>query len=164
MAGGEHAFGVYIGSTIHEVAQVVAAGSAVGGAAADTAVIAKMVRVMMLAPFLLGLSAWLARHPDAAQRAVGAADQRASRVTVPWFAVGFVAVVGLHSLLDLPAPVTAAATALDNLLLATAMAALGLTTQVSAIRKAGLRPLLLGLGLFGWLVVGGAALNRLILG
>jgi uncharacterized membrane protein YadS len=48
------AYGLWAGSTIHEVAQVVAAGHAVGNAAADTAVIAKIVRVMMLAPFLVG--------------------------------------------------------------------------------------------------------------
>ena len=105
----------------------------------------------------------LARNPDAAQRATGAADPRASRVTVPWFAVGFVAVVGFNSLQWLPQPVTAAATALDNHLLAMAMAALGLTTHVSAIRKTGVRPLLLALLLFGWLVAGGALLNRLFL-
>jgi uncharacterized membrane protein YadS len=43
-------YGVFVGSTVHEVAQVVAAGEAIGSQAADTAVIAKMVRVMMLAP------------------------------------------------------------------------------------------------------------------
>ena len=164
MAGGEHAFGVYIGSTVHEVAQVVAAGNAVSAAAADTAVIAKMVRVMMLAPFLICLSAWLARHPGADRRATGAARPSAPRVTVPWFAVGFVAVVLFNSLQWLPAPVTRAATELDNHLLAMAMAALGLTTHVSAIRRAGVRPLLLALMLFGWLMVGGALLNRLVLG
>ena len=51
----------FVGSTVHEVAQVVAAGEAIGSQAADTAVIAKMVRVMMLAPFLLVLSMWLSR-------------------------------------------------------------------------------------------------------
>lgn len=159
-AADEHAFGVYIGSTIHEVAQVVAAGNAVGGAAADTAVIAKMVRVMMLAPFLLALSAWLARHPENG----AAAGRGAQRVTVPWFAIGFVAVVLFNSLQWLPRPVTQAVTALDNHLLAMAMAALGLTTHLSAIRKAGARPLLLALGLFGWLVLGGALLNSYVQG
>ena len=103
------------------------------------------------------------RHPDAARRASGA-TQGATRVTVPWFAVGFVAVVAFNSLQWLPQPVTAAATALDNHLLAMAMAALGLTTHVSAIRKAGVRPLLLALLLFGWLVVGGALLNQAVQG
>src|ERR1700712_3112558 len=55
------AYGLWAGSTIHEERQVVAAGHAFGDGAADTAVIAKMVRVMMLAPFLVALSAWFAR-------------------------------------------------------------------------------------------------------
>jgi uncharacterized integral membrane protein (TIGR00698 family) len=58
-------YGVFVGSTVHEVAQVVAAGEAIGSQAADTAVIAKMVRVMMLAPFLLVLSMWLTRSERA---------------------------------------------------------------------------------------------------
>ena len=164
IAGGEHAFGVYIGSTIHEVAQVVAAGNAVGGTASDTAVIAKMVRVMMLAPFLMGLAAWLARHPEPAHRALGRPDRGAPHVAVPWFAIGFVAVVLFNSLQWLPAPVITAVTELDNYLLAMAMAALGLSTHVSAIRKAGLRPLGLALLLFVWLVVGGALLNQCVQG
>jgi uncharacterized membrane protein YadS len=48
---------------------------------------------------------------------------------------------------------------LDNFLLATAMAGLGLTTQFSAIRKAGFKPLLLGMILFFWLVFGGGVIN-----
>src|SRR6202522_1674546 len=57
------AYGIYAGSTIHEVAQVVAAGRAITDAAANTAVITKMVRVMMLSPFLIILSTYLARAP-----------------------------------------------------------------------------------------------------
>src|SRR5215469_17595446 len=49
----EHAFGIYVGATVHEVAQVVAAARAVGSQAADTAVITKMLRVVLLAPVLM---------------------------------------------------------------------------------------------------------------
>lgn len=149
------AYGVFAGSTIHEVAQVVAAGRAVGEQAADTAVIAKMLRVMMLAPFLILLSAWLSRA-DAKHAGAGAGR---GRIVVPWFALGFVAVVGLHSLAVLPAAVVAHAIEVDTVLLAMAMAGLGLTTHVSAIRKAGFRPLALAALLFAWLVCGGLAIN-----
>lgn len=159
--GGARGFGVYIGSTVHEVGQVVAAGEAVGAQAADAAVIAKMVRVMLLAPFLLVLSAWLLRHPGAARRLAG---RDGGRVAMPWFALAFVAVVLLNSLHWLLPATKATAVALGDLLLAMAMAALGLTTRVAAIRAAGARPLLLALLLFGWLVVGGALLNRWALG
>lgn len=152
--GGAQGFGVYAGSTIHEVAQVVAAARSIGPGAADAAVISKMVRVMMLAPFLLMLSAWLSRHERRPARTTPA------QLTMPWFAFGFVGVVLFNSLQLLPAPVVAMATDLDTVLLAMAMAALGLATHVGAIRQAGLKPLLLAAVLFTWLVVGGALINR----
>ncbi len=155
----QKAYGLYAGSTIHEVAQVVAAGRAVGDDAADTAVIAKMVRVMMLAPFLIILSAWLSRHPDAADADVGSSDREPGRIVIPWFALVFVVVAGINSLHGLPKPLVAGAIGIDTFLLAMAMAALGLTTHVSAIRTAGVRPLALATLLFGWLIVGGLAIN-----
>jgi uncharacterized integral membrane protein (TIGR00698 family) len=149
----EQAYGVFTGSTVHEVAQVVAAGRAVSEGAADTAVIAKMVRVMMLAPFLVALSLLLARG--------GRAQAGATRVkiVVPWFAFGFVAVAGFNSLHLLPAAWVALAIDVDTVLLAMAMAALGLTTHASALRQAGMKPLLLALLLFGWLLAGGLGIN-----
>jgi len=159
IAGGERGFGVYVGSTLHEVAQVVAAAHSIGAQAADTAVIAKMVRVMLLAPFLLLLSAWLARdeacHDQAAQGGV-----KRARPGVPGFAIGFVAVVLFNSLALLPNAVRAALTDIDTVMLAMAMAALGLSTPVSALRQAGIKPMLLALILFIWLVVGGALINH----
>lgn len=162
--GGADGFGIYAGSTIHEVAQVVAAARSVDPHAADTAVIAKMVRVMMLAPFLIMLSAWLAR--DDAKQASGAradgqdATQHKAKLAVPWFAFAFVGVVIFNSLHLLSASVVAVTTGIDTILLTMAMAALGLATHISSIRKAGIKPLLLALILFVWLVVGGALINR----
>jgi uncharacterized integral membrane protein (TIGR00698 family) len=154
---GVRAFGVYTGSTIHEVAQVFAAGRSVSEAVANTAVVTKMVRVMMLAPFLMGLSAWIARGTD---RRIGAPGAR--RSGVPWFAVAFVGVVIFNSCGVLPARLVSAATTLDTVLLAMAMVSLGLTTHISALRAAGPRPLLLGAVLFAWLMVGGGAINLLV--
>ncbi len=148
----ETGFGVFTGSTVHEVAQVVAAGRAIGQPAADAAVIAKMVRVMMLAPFLVGLSALLARG-----RRAGNGPR--STIAVPWFAFGFIAMVGFNSLQLLPTHLVAALVDLDTALLAMAMAALGLTTHVSALRQAGTRPMLLALLLFAWLLGGGLLIN-----
>jgi uncharacterized integral membrane protein (TIGR00698 family) len=160
IAPGAEAFGIYAGSTIHEVAQVVAAARSIGQGAADTAVITKMVRVMMLAPFLVILSAWLAR--DEARGRVGRVGGATGKgkVSVPWFAFGFVGVVLFNSLHALPAPAVAVANEFDTVVLAMAMAALGLTTQLAAIRKAGVKPLMLALALFAWLVCGGALINH----
>ncbi|WP_313213402.1 YeiH family protein [Stenotrophomonas acidaminiphila] len=145
-------YGVFTGSTVHEVAQVVAAGRAVSQSAADAAVIAKMVRVMMLAPFLVGLSALLARGGNDG-------NHQRSTITVPWFAFGFIAMVGFNSLQLLPAGLVATLVELDTALLAMAMAALGLTTHASALRQAGPRPMLLAALLAAWLVGGGLLIN-----
>lgn len=161
--GGTHGFGVYTGSTIHEVAQVVAAGRAIGPDAAGAAVIAKMVRVMMLAPFLILLSAWLARDDARGGAADGPGDD-ARKMTIPWFAFGFVAVVLINSLQVLSPALVEFLVAVDTVLLAMAMAALGLSTHLSAIRKAGLKPLVLAACLFVWLVAGGAVINRVMVG
>ena len=160
------AYGIYAGSTIHEVAQVVAAGRAITDAAANTAVITKMVRVMMLAPFLIILSTYLSRTPNGggddgdAPATDDASPSRASRrIVIPWFALGFVAVAGLNSLAVLPHAFVSTAVDLDTGLLAMAMAALGVTTHVSAVRTAGIKPLALAALLFIWLIFGGVVIN-----
>jgi uncharacterized integral membrane protein (TIGR00698 family) len=153
--GGMRGFGLYVGSTVHEVAQVVAAARSIGAPASGTAVIAKMFRVIMLAPFLMALSGWLARSP-----APGANGASRTRIAVPWFAVSFLAVVLLHSVLPLPATWVHAGLQIDDVLLCTAMAALGLSTQVASVRHAGVRPLVLAACLFCWLVIAGAFVNR----
>lgn len=157
--GGASGFGLYAGSTIHEVAQVVAAARSVGTEAANTAVIAKMVRVMMLAPFLLLLSLWLGRGQGSGRDRASDSDAKA-KITVPWFAFAFVAMVGFNSLQWLPAQLHQAITVLDTGLLAMAMSALGLSTDFGAIRRAGVRPLWLASMLFVWLLVGGALINH----
>ncbi|WP_312687925.1 YeiH family putative sulfate export transporter [Kosakonia sp.] len=145
-------YGIWIGSTVHEVAQVVAAGHAISPDAENAAVIAKMLRVMMLAPFLLLLAARVKQLSPQN-------DNEKSKLTVPWFALGFIAVAIFNSFHLLPTSLVNALNALDTLLLAMAMAALGLTTHVSALKNAGAKPLVMGLLLFVWLIVGGGAIN-----
>ncbi|WP_432722369.1 YeiH family putative sulfate export transporter [Jeongeupia wiesaeckerbachi] len=146
------AFGVYTGSTIHEVAQVVAAGNQISPAVADTAVITKMIRVMMLAPFLLFVSVWF-------DRGAQAQHGHKPRITIPWFALLFIVMAGVNSTGLVPHALVERLVQLDTVLLAMAMAALGLDTRATAIRQAGLKPLLLATVLFGYLVFGGAAIN-----
>ncbi|WP_295747782.1 YeiH family protein [Undibacterium sp.] len=155
----QQAFGIYIGSSLHEVAQVVAAGRAVSQDAANTAVIAKMVRVMMLAPFLILLSIYLLRDKRAGEELSQPTERAFSGISFPWFTLGFMLVVALNSLAWLSAEVVNWLINFDGLLMAMAMAALGLTTHVSVIRQAGIKPLLLGALLFLWLMLGGALIN-----
>ncbi len=152
----ERAYGLYVGSTVHEVAQVVAAAKAVGDIAASNAVIEKMLRVMMLSPFLILLSLGLSRFSGG-----GAAHQRQAPA-IPWFAVWFVAVSGFNSLNWLPRPMVDAIVQLDLFLLTMAMFALGLRTSAGALKQAGLKPLLLAGLLFLFLSMGGYWINRLL--
>ncbi|WP_210449617.1 YeiH family protein [Pantoea ananatis] len=147
-------FGVFTGSTIHEVAQVVAAGHSIAPETESSAVIAKMLRVMMLAPFLLLLSGVLRREQTA--------QHSAQLVTFPWFALMFVAVALFNSLHWLPAGWVNTLNTLGGILLTMAMAALGLTTRFTALRAAGFKPVLLGALVFVWLIVGGGTINLLV--
>jgi uncharacterized integral membrane protein (TIGR00698 family) len=144
------AFGVYIGSTVHEVAQVVAIGNLLGDDVARNAVIVKMIRVMLLVPFLLGLSALLR----------GEGTRRRS-VTIPWFALIFVAFSGVNSLQILPHALIAGLREACVVCLVAAMAALGLDTTFARLRQTGPRVFVLGLCLFAWLVVGGGVVNAI---
>ena len=155
-----HDYGLFVGSTIHEVAQVVAAGRSVSAEAANTAVIEKMVRVMLLAPFLIALSAWLSRSNQGQQKL--ATDRGNVCKAIPWFAVLFIVVAGINSLFALPLLALLALGHLDTVLLAMAMAALGLTTHRAALRIAGVKPLLLGGLVFAWLVIGGGIINLVV--
>ena len=151
-------FGRYVGSTVHEVAQVVAIGDALGPEVARGAVVVKMIRVLLLVPFLLLLGAYLARRGGA--EAEGAS--RRSPVAVPWFAVAFILLAGVNSLQLLPEGAVAALRQCGMVLLTAAMAALGLETTLARMGRAGLRPLLLGAALFVHLVLGGGLLNWLL--
>jgi len=111
-------YGIFIGSTMHEVAQVVAAGHAISPDAENAAVIAKMLRDMMLAPFLIFLAARV-------KQLAPAGSDRKSKITIPWFAVLFIVVAIFNSFHLLPKAVVEMLVTLDTVLLAMAMAALG---------------------------------------
>lgn len=151
-------YGLFAGASLHEVAHVVAAGRAVGPEAAATAVIVKMLRVMMLAPLLVGVGLVLARRGAAAG---------AARPPFPWFAIGFLACVAVNSTGLVPPAAVAAINALDLFALTMAMCALGLDTSLDKVRAVGPRPFLLAGCLALWLVAGGyclAALARMVPG
>lgn len=158
----QHEYGIYAGSTLHEVAQVVAAGKSVGDEAAATGVIEKMIRVMLLAPFLLILSTTRAANGEPKGGQPHGASGK-PKIVIPWFAVLFLAMATVHSLHAIPAVIVKPLIAIDTGLLAMAMAALGLRTHVGAIRQAGVKPMLLALTLFAFLMTGGWAVNRAVM-
>lgn len=147
-------FGIYIGSTVHEVAQAVAAGQAIDPEAMNTAVVVKLMRVMMLAPVVL-IIAWLYRR----QQPI-APDATPAPIPIPWFVFGFILMVALNSWVSLSASIVSLLQTSAQILLTVAMTALGLQTRFSAIRAAGPKPLLLSALLFVLLIVGGYFAHR----
>jgi len=136
-----HAYGLWAGASIHEIAQVVAAAYQDGTQAGDFGTIAKLSRVMMLAPVVIGLG-FLAR------RARSTAHGTSKPVPLPWFVLGFVALVALNSLVTIPAPTKAVIVTATTFLLSVALAAMGLETDIAKLRMKGLRPFFLGLAAF----------------
>lgn len=144
--------GIFSGSTLHEVAHAVGAGEAIGGVTASTSIIVKMIRVMLLVPVLLILGWWAAAKM---RKSPAAAEGEKGKVAVPWFAFGFLLVIGFNSLNLLPEVVVGWINQFDTFLLTMAMAALGAETSFDKFNKAGVKPFLLAAILYVWLLVGG---------
>lgn len=150
--------GLFTGSTVHEVAHVVGAGNAMGQGVSNTAIIVKMIRVMMLVPALLVISWAVARNltkRDTAEQAKG-------KITIPWFAILFLVVIGFNSFNLLPASLVEWINQFDTFLLTMAMTALGAETSFDKFKKAGAKPFLLAAILFVWLIGGGYCLAKYV--
>ena len=154
--------GIFGGSTLHEVAHAVGAGNAMGGEIANVTVIVKMIRVMMLVPVLLVLAWWVAASRKSVAVAEGGEAAGKSKIAVPWFALGFLAVIAFNSFDLLPAAVVDVINYIDTFLLTMAMAALGAETSFDKFKKAGAKPFILAFLLYVWLLVGGWALARYV--
>ncbi|MEA3371705.1 MAG: YeiH family protein [Campylobacterota bacterium] len=153
-------FGIYVGGTIHEVAQVVAVPASVAGAPsemAESAVIVKMTRVIMIAPMLIVLGIYLAYEAKKS----GAATEGV-KLVIPWFAVYFVAMAGFNSLQIVPQNIVDIINEIDTFLLTMAMTALGMGTIFSKFKGLGLAPLYTAGAMFLWLVVGGFVVTKIV--
>ncbi|WP_028950887.1 YeiH family protein [Sulfurihydrogenibium subterraneum] len=141
-------YGVYTGATVHEVAQVVAAGFAVSDQAGNTATIAKLTRVIMLAPLLLFLSFYFAK-----KHATHGVNLR--EIPIPWFVFGFVAMVGVNSMSIFSKEIVNIINQVDTFLLTVSMAALGIETSLEKMKKAGMKPIYAAFVVFIYLFVVG---------
>ncbi len=185
-------FGIYTGGTIHEVAQVVAVPASIpsvtihdviagaNGVAlspaqlhtqmANSAVIVKMTRVILIAPMLIVLGIYLSMQ---AKKSGNSGDKL--QLVIPWFAVYFIGVAGLNSLIEIYLSGTAQSTAdsvhhiiqhfinpIDTFLLTMAMTALGMGTIFSKFKGLGLAPIYTAGSMFIWLVVGGFVVTKLV--
>lgn len=166
---GDTGVAIYTGSTLHEVAHVAGAGNAMDPTdtlgIAGTATITKMIRVMMLAPVLVIMSFALAGRKKAA--AEGGTTQK-SKITIPWFAFGFIGIICLNSLLQYlfgvdsvkEIPLNGAIEYIDTFMLTMAMTALGTDTSMEKFKQAGAKPFLLAGLLYIWLLGGGYLLTK----
>lgn len=143
-------WGFYTGATVHEVAHVVGAGNAMGENISEISVIVKMIRVIFLAPVLLGCTLIIARRSKNHEGQVNHA-----KITIPWFAFGFILVIGFNSLNLLPQGVVEGINYIDTFLLTMAMTALGMETHLRKFKEAGVKPFIVALLLFIWLMAGG---------
>ena len=130
--------GVFLGATIHDVAQVVGAGYSVSTQVGDVATVVKLTRVAMLLPVVVFATA-LARS-----RAKGQVGKRPP--LVPGFALAFAALVALNSSGIVPASVRQAGSELSRWCLIAAIAGIGMKTQLKELATVGLRPVLLMIG------------------
>lgn len=143
-----HTSGVFLGATIHDVAQVVGAGYSVSTDAGDTATIVKLFRVALLLPAVLVISYLVRRN------AAGTGDGKRPPL-LPMFLVGFAALVAINSAGFVPAPVTHGLQEASRWCLIVAIAALGTKTSLGDIARVGWKPIALIIGetLFVGLVV-----------
>ena len=132
---GNHQAGVFIGATIHDVAQVVGAGYAISPEAGDTATIVKLLRVAMLLPVIL-----VAGQVTRRQAQAGGTKRPP---LLPWFVVGFVALMVINSLNVLPRTVTACGTELSRWCLVISISAIGMKTRLGELVKVGFKPVVL---------------------
>ncbi|MFI3290424.1 MAG: YeiH family protein [Opitutales bacterium] len=147
-------FGIYIGATVHEVAQVIGAAGSINNDILSTAVIVKLTRVMLLVVFLLILSVYLSKGEST--------ENQNAKITLPYFAFLFVAMCGLNSLDIISPAVIDVIVDFDIFLLTLAMFALGLDTNFKKIKDLGLKPILLAFILFIYLVFAGLIVAKLL--
>lgn len=161
--------GIYTGSTLHEVAHVAGAGEAMSTSSgvaelAGIATITKMIRVILLAPVLLIISFFLNRRK-------GSTEGR-GRIAIPWFAIWFMIMIGLNTLLLYFAgtwgfsaeykTIIGVIEKVDTFALTMAMTALGMDAVVSKFREAGMRPFVMAGVLFCWLIGFGYLLANIV--
>ena len=135
-----HSFGLWAGASIHEIAQVVAASFQEGKDAGEFGTIAKLSRVMMLAPVVLALGFIASRR-----RLHGGGTQGVQKpIPLPWFVLGFVGLVLVNSVVTIPAAIQTVTPLITTALLTLALAAMGLETDIRKLVAKGFRPALLG--------------------
>jgi len=124
--------GFMMGASIHDVAQTVGAGYAFSPGAGETATIVKLARVALLAPAMMAVAVFIPREPGV----------KIVSFVLPWFVAGFFGVAGINSLGWIPAQVADASVKGSAALLACAVTATGIRSNMQALTGEGLKPML----------------------
>lgn len=130
--------GVFLGGTIHDVAQVVGAGYSLSQETGDTATVVKLLRVAMLLPVIV-CAVMITRKQ-------GAADTGMRPPLLPWFAVGFVILAAINSTGWIAPAVQSAGNEVSRWCLVIAISAIGMKTQLRELASVGFKPVALMLG------------------
>jgi uncharacterized integral membrane protein (TIGR00698 family) len=133
-----HTAGIFLGATIHDVAQVVGAGYSMSKETGDIATLVKLMRVATLLPVIMFAVMFM--------RATGTAGDGPRPPLLPWFAVAFAALVALNSTGWLPRAVTATGSDVSGWFLVAAIAGIGMKTQLRELITVGLKPVVLMVG------------------
>jgi uncharacterized integral membrane protein (TIGR00698 family) len=145
----QQSFGLFAGTAVNDTSSVVATATTYGSAAASHAIVVKLVRTLMIIPICLGLAGLTARRDirlDVSASAPASPRMSPLRLIrlVPWFLIGFVVAAGLNSAGVIPSASHGSLQHLSVFFVAVALSAIGLSTNVPALRKAGPKPVLLG--------------------
>ena len=145
----QHAFGLFAGTAVNDTSSVVATSTVYGSVARGDAIVTKLTRTLFIIPICLVL----------AVRRKGEDGLRRVRLhgLVPWFLVAFVVAATVTSLVSIPRTVITADETLTIFLITTALVAIGLSTDLKALRRAGPRPLIFGAAL--WALISVASLG-----
>ena len=132
-------FGMWAGASIHEIAQVVATSYQQGQVSGEFGTIAKLSRVLLLAPMVMILGAVASRKTNTGSQS------EIDSAPWPWFILGFVALIFLNSIFSVPSDLKSGIASLTTALLTMSLAAMGLSTDIGKLKAKGPRPLLLGM-------------------
>jgi uncharacterized integral membrane protein (TIGR00698 family) len=150
----ERAAGIFLGATIHDVAQVVGAGYSMSKETGDIATLVKLMRVAMLLPVIV--------FAVMCTRAAGKGAGGPRPPLLPWFAVAFALLVAVNSTGWIPKVLTDAGSDCSRWFLVAAIAGIGMKTQLRDLATVGLKPVLLMLGETVFLAILAIALIRWI--
>ena len=136
----QHSFGLFAGTAVNDMSSVVAASTTYGSVAANYAIVVKLTRTLLIIPISLFLATLEQR-----KHAEGASKPKIRiRRLVPWYLIGFVVVAAANSLGWIPLSIHHDLVQISIFLIAVALAAIGLSTDIVGLRRTGPRPLLLG--------------------